>query len=135
MKTTIAYKDAMKFCHHHLGKGCFAPHTGQDMQAWIAFVYLLEMYARGDDRGRAAAIKAMRILVTEGTQDSYAIHETLCQAIPAVLDWTDVHKIWPQLGSRHDVYATERWTELRGDGGSTPRIKRYAAGSGWTVAE
>jgi hypothetical protein len=94
---------ATAFCKHHLGKRCFAPHTGQDHAAWRAFVYLLELWAYSDHNGKKAAIDAMRV-VLKSAQQSQAIHMTFVQAIPAILDWSDTANIWPGLGSPFDIW-------------------------------
>jgi hypothetical protein len=96
------YKHAMEFVRYHLGKHCFAPHTGQDWPAWMAFVYLMEMYCHGDSAGREAAVAAMRAVLT-GVQNHEDIHQTFVQVIPAVMDWSDADRIWPLLGSRWDI--------------------------------
>ncbi len=102
-----AYKQIVDFCTYHLGKGCFAPHTGYDWSAWVAFVYLCEAYARGDHAGRPAAIAAMREILA-GVQNDEQIHQTFAQAIAGVLDWSDVPRIWPQLQSNWHVRAVDR---------------------------
>lgn len=102
MANTNIEKQARTFCKVHLGKHCFAPFTGQDNSAWSAFVYLLEMYSRGDEVGRESAISGMRACL-RGCQNTKTVHELFAQAIPAVLDWGDADRIWPQLQSRWDV--------------------------------
>jgi hypothetical protein len=88
----------MQFCRIHLGQHCFAPHTGQDMSAWLAFVYAVELYCRGDSAGQAGALAAMAALVGSA-QRKQDIHDTFAAALPAVGDWHLLDKIWPQLGS------------------------------------
>lgn len=90
------YKIAMEFCRVHLGKRCFAPLTGQDWSGWMSFVYLCELYGRGDTDGRRAAVAAMRE-VLGGVQNREVIHQVFVQTIPAVLDWSFVGEIWPRL--------------------------------------
>ena len=91
-----AYKTAADFCRAYLGRGCFAPLTGQDMSGWHAFVYLVEMWSRSDAYGRAAAISAMRS-VLGGVQQKEPVHQVFCQTIPALVDWCHVKEIWPLL--------------------------------------
>lgn len=91
------YKVAMEFCRAHLGKRCFAPFTGQDWSTWMAFVYLVEMWGRGDHDGRAAAKVAMSALVTTGCQQSEEVLQVFVQTIPAINDWCHVREIWPHL--------------------------------------
>jgi len=93
---------ATAFVKGHLGKRCFAPHTGQDHAAWRAFVYLLELWGYSDHAGKEAAINAMRA-VLGSVQASRAIHMTFIQAIPAILDWSYTAKIWPFLISPFDI--------------------------------
>lgn len=47
-------KQAAEFVSFHLGKGAFAPFTGQDMAAWRAFVYAVRCWAVGKARVKAA---------------------------------------------------------------------------------
>lgn len=96
--------EAERFVVRHLGKDAFAPFTGQDSSAWRAFVYLLEMYSRGDNTGRAVAIRAMNS-VLRGVQNMRHIHLVFAQTIAHVLDWGDVEPIWKQLGSNWDLSA------------------------------
>lgn len=82
---------AITFCKYHLGKHCFAPFTGQDWPAWIAFVYLLQTWGSG---GGEQAIVAMRETVKCAQPK---VRELFVQAIPAMLDWGHVEEIWPRL--------------------------------------
>lgn len=103
--------DVSKFCQHHLGKGCFAPFTGQDASAWAAFVYAVEMYGRGDEAGRHAAIAAMGSLLN-GAQAKADVHQVFLQSIPAVLDWIDGPRIWSLMRAEgatpFDLQAVQR---------------------------
>jgi hypothetical protein len=83
--------EAVHFVRHHLGKGCFAPHTGCDWAAWRSFVYLVECYSFG---GSQHAIAAMREVV-RAAQPREDILITFVQAIPNVIDWGDVARLWP----------------------------------------
>lgn len=87
----VLHKDAMTFCKVHLGRNCFAPFTGQDWPAWIAFVYLLQCYGCG---GGEACIAAMRATVACAQPK---VRDLFVQAIPAALDWGFVEQIWPKL--------------------------------------
>ncbi len=89
-------KELQVFCRYHLGKGCFAPFTGQDFPAWQAFVYLLRCYAHG---GNESAIAAMRATL-DCVQHTEAVLSVFVQSIPGVLDWGDVGRIWPKLCDR-----------------------------------
>ena len=98
----IAYKDAITFCKWHLGKHCFAPLTGQDWPAWIAFCYLLQCWGRG---GGETAVLAMRLTVASA-QSKQNVREVFLQAIPAMLDWSHARELWPQLVDGDDQNMT-----------------------------
>lgn len=104
------YKAAREFCQAYLGRDCFAPFTGQDASGWHAFVYLVQMWGRGDYVGRDAAIIAMRAVLS-GVQSKECIHQVFCQTIPAILDWSHVEEIWPQLlqGGPGPIYRGTNW--------------------------
>lgn len=87
------------FVKHHLAKDCFAPFTGQDWPAWIAFVYLVQTWTRG---GGPTAIAAMEATVRCAQRRS-SILRTFVQAIPAVGDWCHVKEIWPQVCGREPL--------------------------------
>lgn len=105
-----AYKTAQDFCRAYLGSDCFAPFTGQDTSGWRAFVYLVEMFGRSDYSGRPAAIDAMRSVLS-GIQNKEDIHQVFCQTIPAILDWSHVAEIWPNLKSNWKITAIIQVTE------------------------
>jgi hypothetical protein len=92
--------EATRFVTHHLGKGCFAPFTGQDYPAWRAFVYLVECYANG---GGLGAIEAMQFTV-RCAQLHERVLRCFVQAIPAVMDWGDVRRLWPQIARDLAIY-------------------------------
>lgn len=85
--------EVARFCKWHLGKDCFAAFTGQDLPAWKAFVYLLQCFAHG---GSVSAIAAMQHVV-RCAQPRADILRVFVQAIPAVLDWQDVARLWPGI--------------------------------------
>jgi hypothetical protein len=87
------FREVASFVQYHLGKDCFAPHTGQDWPAWRAFVYLVECYSHG---GGQDAILAMRATV-RCAQPHAKVLRTFVQVIPAVMDWGDVSRLWPQV--------------------------------------
>lgn len=125
-KNAPLHKHVEWFVRWHLGKDAFAPHTGQDLPAWIAFVYLVECWTRG---GGNSAVVAMQSTV-RCAQQSRAVLETFVQAIPAVGDWMHVAELWPEVAGVgivtgglviptepsfdvRELYATERWGEIR----------------------
>lgn len=87
------HHEVATFVLHHLGKGCFSPMTGQDWPAWRAFVYLVECYTHG---GGHDAITAMRATVRCAQPHEDVLH-TFVQAIPAIMDWGDVARLWPRV--------------------------------------
>lgn len=113
--------DTVKFCRYHLGKYCFAPLTGGDWPAWSAFVYLVQCYSHG---GGTDAIAAMRATV-RCAQRTEAVLGVFVQAIPAVMDWGDVARLWPQITPGEylrdakrpaiELYAIERSEHYRGE--------------------
>lgn len=85
------------FVKFHLGdKYAFAPFTGQDFSAWKAFLYALELYGRGDAKGRESAIEIMTACIdaAQRKDDVLAIFK---KSIPGVLDWGFEVDLWPQI--------------------------------------
>lgn len=101
------YREVEKFCKHHLGRDCFAPLTGQDYSAWRAFVYLVELYGRGDLGGRESALVAMNYAVKAAQQGS-AVQRVFLQSIPAVLDWGDAPRLWPRISPMVELRVVQR---------------------------
>lgn len=94
MARTKPLLDEVKFfVRWHLGRGCFAPHTGQDWPAWSAFVHLVQCWTHG---GGEDAIKAMQMTLL-CAQPTNAVLRTFVQAIPAVGDWCHVRELWPRI--------------------------------------
>lgn len=91
------YKVAAEFVRGHLGRGAFAPLTGTDMRAWHAFVYLIELwgYTRDPAALTALAMTYKCTLRSYGEQEDVA--EVFRQTIPAMLDWSDVPRLWPMI--------------------------------------
>lgn len=84
-------KSTRKFVEYHLGKGIFAPLTGQDWPAWNAFVHLVQCYAHG---GGDKAIDAMAFTLQCAQVKTWNV---FVQAIPAIMDWSTVGVLWPEL--------------------------------------
>lgn len=101
------HEQMVQFVKYHLGKDCFAPFTGTDYPAWAAFVYLLQCFAHG---GGDTAIAAMRQTIAT-VQHSGAVLRVFVQAIPGVMDWGDVARLWPRIAEGVQVIG---WRE-RGD--------------------
>jgi hypothetical protein len=94
------HQEVAKFVEFHLGRGCFAPLTGQDWPAWKSYVYLVQCYSHG---GGESAIAAMRHTV-RCAQAHERVLRCFVQAIPAVMDWGDVRRLWPQVvGNLHEI--------------------------------
>jgi hypothetical protein len=90
-------KRMRKFVCFHLGdKHAFAPFTGQDYSAWHTFVYALELYGRGDGKGRESAIRIMCdcVYAAQQRQDVQAVFK---KTIPGVLEWSLEQRLWYQL--------------------------------------
>lgn len=90
------HKRIRTFVEYHLGSGrsTFAPFTGQDRAAWTAFVYLLEIYAYGDDVGRKSALVAMGAVLVAAQPK---VLDAFKKAIPGVLDWCNEGQIWTEI--------------------------------------
>jgi hypothetical protein len=97
------------FVRYHLERGCFGPLTGQDWPAWRGFVYLLQCYSHGGGQDALAAMAA----TVRCAQSTENVLRVFVQAIPAVMDWGDVAKIWPFIA--HDI-------RLRGEKGDAREI-------------
>lgn len=87
-------KDARAFLKHHLGTAALAALTGQDERALSAFIHLLDLYCVSDERGRAAALAAMKS-VLDCAQPS--VLEVFKKCIPHALDWSDEERIWQEV--------------------------------------
>lgn len=83
---------ALQFVRGHLGKRAFGPLTGTDWRAWHAFVYLLELYGVSRDPRSVQAMKLTLLCAQASVMDIFI------QTIPAMLDWSDVRALWPQIG-------------------------------------
>jgi hypothetical protein len=113
VREAIPHKEAIHFCKWHLGKYCFAPFTGGDWPAWIAFCYLLRAYSAGCGYGREDRLDALRATVHLAQAK---VRPVFVQAIPAMLDWSHVAEIWPLLvdGDDQNITAVKRpFTEPR----------------------
>ncbi len=130
------HEQMVQFCKHHLGKECFAPLTGQDWPAWTAFVYLLQCLAHG---GGDTAIAAMRATVASA-QRTEAVLRVFAQAIPGVMDWGDVARLWPRIADgittyggldARTLFAIERNEFYRGD---SKHIQEKRTAWGWRPA-
>lgn len=116
------HEQMQTFCRYHLGKSCFAPFTGGDWPAWMAFCYLLRPYSNG---GGANAIDALRATLA-CAQHTKPVLVVFLQTIPGALDWGYIQKLWPVIADRvivRDVadkdpfklHAIERCEFYRGD--------------------
>lgn len=87
-------KIASEFIRARLGKRCFAPMTGTDWKAWHAFVHLLTLWGYTLN---PSAVDAMRATVACAQTRHEDVMQIFVQTIPAVLDWGDVARLWPQI--------------------------------------
>lgn len=76
------------------GKGNLAALTGQDGYALEAAIHVLDLYARSDAHGKRSAITALGALVAAMQPGCRTF---VRDAIPYVLDYGDVDKLWPQI--------------------------------------
>lgn len=103
-----------QFVRWHLGRDCFAPHTGQDWPAWCAFVHLVQCWTSG---GGEAAIAAMSQTI-QCAQPIHSVLRTFIQVIPAVGDWCHIAQLWPKIAApmfERDRILAERGGVFTGD--------------------
>ena len=101
---------AMYFVRYHLGKGAFAPLTGTDWRAWNAFVHLLELYGVTRAKRAIDALIACYACTIRGYGEQSNVADVFRQTIPAMLDWSDVAVLWPQIS-----VGGNRWTQTAFD--------------------
>lgn len=87
-------KRVREFISHHRGKFWSAPFVGSTMPAFWAYCYMLDAYARADGREAPHLLNAMREIVAMLQESELPAAQ---MAIPALLDWTDVERIWPRI--------------------------------------
>lgn len=87
-------REAVRFVESRLGKGCFAPLTGQDWRAFRAWVPLVDLYLCSDQAGQGAAIDAMRAVLRAPQEHLLAVFRA---AIPSVGDWCHEDQIWAEV--------------------------------------
>lgn len=101
-------KRIRRFVCFHLGdRHAFAGFGGQDFSAWHAFVYLVELYGRGDSRGQERAIEAMRACVA-AAQRKDDVLACFKKAIPGVLDWGYEARVWTLIAPEVSLTDVER---------------------------
>lgn len=90
------------------------PEGARREMALLVVSYLLQCFAHG---GGDEAIAAMRATV-QCAQSTHAVLRVFVQAIPGVMDWQDVARVWPKISppnSPSDLFAIERSEVYRGD--------------------
>ena len=85
---------ASEFIRAHLGRNAFAPLTGTDWRAWRAFVHLVELWGVSRD---PRALDAMTHCIACAQTRHDDVMQVFVQTIPAMLDWSDVARIWPRI--------------------------------------
>lgn len=95
-------KNTKHFVEYHLGKRVFAPFTGTDLPAWRSFVHLIECYSHG---GGELAVTAMSCVIRLAQPKVWNV---FVQSIPAVMDWSTVAELWPQIVQQTDLAAPIR---------------------------
>jgi hypothetical protein len=112
-------KTVAAFVRFHLyDKNAFAPFTGQDLSAWNAFLYALELYGRADAYGQTCAISALRscLFAAQRKDDVRAVFQ---KSIPGVLDWGYEEKLWAEIT---DDAATPRALGTKFPASPGPRV-------------
>jgi hypothetical protein len=97
--------EARQFVRAHLGRDAFAPFTGTDHRAWPAFVYLLTLYGSTRSQAAVAALRETYACTLRGYGEQPDIAEVFRQTIPAMLDWSDVRVLWPQIAPASNLPA------------------------------
>ena len=116
---------AAAFVRGHLGRGCFAPLTGTDTRAWYAFCYLLELYGASRSTPSFEALKACyRCTLRGGTHEQLNVAEVFRQTIPALLDWSDVGRLWPHIAPGSTLIPAALYRADRSDGTCAPAVFR-----------
>ena len=80
-----------------LTRDALASLTGQDTRALDAIAAAWELYAISDEDGQAAALNAVRDLLTAMQPSTRWIAREL---IPFALDWSDRERLWPLVAER-----------------------------------
>lgn len=94
------------FVRHHLAdRGAFAPLTGTDHDAWLAFVYLVRLWGRtrSDD-----VVRALRAVVHTAQTRHADVMAVFKKSIPCLLDWSDEPQLWRQIGPNAPLTDIER---------------------------
>jgi hypothetical protein len=99
-------KQVADFVIHHLAdKRAFAPFTGTDHDAWLAFLYLVRLWGRtrSDD-----VVRALRAVVHAAQTRHEDVMAVFKKSIPCLLDWSDEPKLWQQIGPSAPLTDIER---------------------------
>ena len=110
-KTSL--QTALGFVKSYAGQAAFSSFVGQEITAWSAFVYLVELWAHSDDAGRQHAIQAMKSTLA-AVRPTYDIHYAFVLTIPAIGDWGFANEIWPELGGSMEPLVTLQDDALHG---------------------
>lgn len=81
------------FVRVHLGRDAFAAFTGTDARAWHVFVHAVALL----NHDQRSALTAMRAAVSAAQHWHADVMQVFVQSIPAVLDWSDGARYWPQV--------------------------------------
>lgn len=105
-------KQVAEFVIHHLAdKRAFAPFTGTDHDAWLAFLYLVRLWGRTRSD---LVVEAMRAVVHSAQTRHEDVMAVFKKSIPCLLDWSDEPRLWHQIGPRAAL------TDLDRAAGKTP---------------
>lgn len=89
-------KQAADFVIFHLAdRGAFAPFTGTDHDAWLAFIYLVQLWGRTRSDDVVGALRAVVHAAQTRNADVMAVFK---KTIPCLLDWSDEPRLWQQVG-------------------------------------
>ena len=116
-KPTPLLEEVATFVRVHLGRDAFAPFTGTDAKAWHVFVHAVALL----NHDQRSALTAMRAAVMAAQHWHVGVMQVFVQSIPAVLDWSDGARYWPQVYPNDAVRALVDGADLR------PRRRRDVA--------
>ena len=107
------HKEVAQFVIFHLNdRSAFAPFTGTDNAAWLAFIHLVRLWGRTRSSEVVTALRAVVHTAQTRHSDVMAVFK---KSIPCLLDWSDEPKLWGQIGPRGPLTDIERARGMTGD--------------------
>lgn len=120
-------KQVADFVIHHLAdKRAFAPFTGTDHDAWLAFLYLVRLWGRTRSDDVVTALRAAVHSAQTRHEDVMAVFK---KSIPCLLDWSDETRLWRQIGPRvqlTDIARARGETDVLWPCSDGPRVCAHA---------